>query len=83
MGKEREKMEEFGELCEIQSKKNRGGGTKCPKAKEQAPGREEDTGTFHFIISFLLKILFLKTHLTSSAVSLKKKKNPETMRDKW
>lgn len=35
----------------------------------------------YFIISYLFKILFLKTHLTSSAVSLKK--NPKAVRDKW
>lgn len=38
----------IGGLCEIQRKKSRGGTTtKCPKAREQAPGREEDTGIFY------------------------------------
>lgn len=46
--KEREKMEEVGGLCEIQRKKSRGeGGTKRPKARERAPGREDDTGIFY------------------------------------
>lgn len=41
-------MEEVGGLCEIQRKKSRGGGgTKCPKARERAPGREDDTGIFY------------------------------------
>lgn len=41
-------MEEVGGHCEIQRKKSRGGTTiKCPKAREQAAGREEDTGIFY------------------------------------